>query len=180
LIIAGENANSHASRVIAAQKNGFFARYAFNLCAVCVKPYFHPMATHHSELKWIDELKFDALQNGKTIRIDANPDENASTGVRPKALILSSLAGCTAIDVVEMLKKMRVEFSDFSIKVSGELTEEHPTTYHTITLTYIVKLKNATDKDKMEKAVNLSQEKYCGVTAMVKKFAGLKVGIEYL
>ncbi len=138
------------------------------------------MAQHHSELKWIDELKFDAFQNGKTIRIDANPDENASTGVRPKALILSSLAGCTAIDVVEMLKKMRVEFSDFSIKVTGDLTEEHPTTYHTVHLTYLVRLNNSADKDKVEKAVNLSQEKYCGVTAMVKKFADLKVAIEYL
>jgi putative redox protein len=138
------------------------------------------MATHHSELKWIDELKFDALQNGKTIRIDANPDESTSTGVRPKALILSSLAGCTAIDVVEMLKKMRVAFSDFSIKVSGELTEEHPTTYHTIPLTYLIKLADNNNRDKVEKAVNLSQQKYCGVTAMVKKFANLKVAIEYL
>ena len=138
------------------------------------------MATHHSELKWVNELKFDAFQNGKTIRIDANPDESQTTGVRPKALILTSLAGCTAIDVVELLKKMRVEFSDFSIKVSGELTEEHPTIYHTVKLTYLVKLQNPVDKDKVEKAVNLSQEKYCGVTAMVKKFANLQVGIEYL
>ena len=138
------------------------------------------MATHHSELKWIDDLKFDAFQNGKTIRIDADPDETTTTGVRPKALILTSLAGCTAIDVVELLKKMRVEFSDFSIKVSGELTEEHPKTYQTVILTYLVKLKDAADRDKAEKAVNLSQEKYCGVTAMVKKFADLQVHIEYL
>ena len=138
------------------------------------------MATHHSELKWIDDLKFDAFQNGKTIRIDADPDETTTTGVRPKALILTSLAGCTASDVVELLKKMRVEFSDFSIKVSGELTEEHPKTYQTVILTYLVKLNDAADRDKVEKAVNLSQEKYCGVTAMVKKFADLQVHIEYL
>lgn len=138
------------------------------------------MATHHSELKWVEDLKFDAFQNGKVLRIDANPDEEASTGFRPKALILSSLAGCTAIDVVELLKKMRVEFSDFSIKVSGELTSDHPTTYHTVTLTYFVKLNDPADKDKVEKAVNLSQDKYCGVTAMVKKFADLKVHVEYL
>src|ERR1700676_2071456 len=104
------------------------------------------MATHSSELKWIDELKFDAFQNGKTIRIDANPDEATTTGVRPKALILTSLAGCTAIDVVELLKKMRVAFSDFNIKVTGELTEEHPKTYQTVVLTYIIKLADANDK----------------------------------
>lgn len=138
------------------------------------------MATHHSELKWIDELKFDAFQNGKTIRIDANPDESTTTGVRPKALMLTSLAGCTAIDVIDMLKKMRVGFSDFSIKVSGELTEEDPKTYHVVKLTYLIDLKDEADRSKVEKAVNLSQEKYCGVTAMVRKFADLQVAIEYL
>ena len=138
------------------------------------------MATHYSELKWIDELKFDAFQNGKTIRIDANPDESVTTGVRPKALILTSLAGCTAIDVIDMLKKMRVGFSEFSIKVSGELTEEDPKTYQTVKLTYRIELKDEADRSKVEKAVNLSQEKYCGVTAMVRKFADLQVGIDYL
>jgi putative redox protein len=138
------------------------------------------MATHYSELKWIEDLKFDALQNGKTIRIEANEDEATSTGVRPKALMLTALAGCTAIDVVDLLQKMRVQFSDFGIKVSGDLTTEPPTTYHTITLTYLVKLNDDNDRSKVERAVNLSQEKYCGVSAMIKKFADLKVAIEYL
>jgi putative redox protein len=132
------------------------------------------------ELKWLDELKFDIAQNGKILRIDGNDNASVSTGFRPKALILSSLAGCTAIDIVDLLRKMRVEFSDFSIHVGGELTEEHPKTYHTVHLVYSIKLKNHEERDKMEKAVNLSQEKYCGVSAMVKKFAALKVKIEYL
>lgn len=135
---------------------------------------------HSTEIKWVADTKFDATQNGKTFRIDGEGDENLSTGFRPKALILSSLAGCTGIDVVDLLKKMRVEFSDFSIKVTGDLTEEHPKIYDKVTLTYSIHLANAEDKDKMEKAVNLSQEKYCGVTAMVKSFAVLTVHIEYL
>lgn len=135
--------------------------------------------SHKISLSHLGEDKFDVLQNGKTIRIDAAPEE-VSTGVRPKALILSALAGCTAIDVVELLRKMRVEFTDFKIDVQAELTEEHPKTYKTVDLVYYVKLNNPADKDKMEKAVNLSQEKYCGVTAMVKAFADLKVRIEYL
>ena len=129
-------------------------------------------------LTHLEEDKFDILQNHKTIRIDA-AEESASTGVRPKALILSSLAGCTAIDVVDLLRKMRVEFSDFKIDVEGELTEEHPKTYHTIRLTYFIKVRDE-EKRKVEKAINLSQDKYCGVTAMVKKFADLEVNIEYL
>lgn len=130
-------------------------------------------------LSQIGEQQFDILQNGKTIRIDT-AEESVSTGVRPKALILSALAGCTAIDVVDLLKKMRVEFSDFKIDVEGELSEEHPKIYHTVTLTYYIRLHDAEDKSKMEKAVNLSQEKYCGVSAMVKKFADLKVHTVYL
>lgn len=135
--------------------------------------------SHKISLSQIAEHEFDVLQNGKTIRIDSSGDEG-TTGVRPKALILSSLAGCTAIDVVDILKKMRVEYSDFRIDVAGELTEEIPKIYHTIHLTYFIKLQNEDDKSKMEKAVNLSQEKYCGVSAMVKKFADLKVKIEYM
>lgn len=135
--------------------------------------------SHKISLSHLGEDKFDVLQNGKTIRIDAAPEE-VSTGVRPKALILSALAGCTAIDVVELLRKMRVEFTDFKIDVQAELTEEHPKTYKTVDLVYYVKLTSLADKDKMEKAVNLSQEKYCGVTAMVKAFADLKVRIVYL
>jgi putative redox protein len=138
------------------------------------------MATHETEVKWLDDLKFDVLQNGKTFRIDGNHNENESTGVRPKALILTSLAGCTGIDIVDLLKKMRVEFTDFSMKVTGDLTDEHPKTYHTVTLTYYIRLTNPDDKDKVKKAVDLSQEKYCGVSAMVRKFAHLVVNIAYL
>lgn len=135
---------------------------------------------HFSELNWVDDLKFDVLQNGKTFRVDGNHDEVNSTGFRPKALILSSLAGCTAIDVVELLKKMRVDFSDFKITVSGNLTEEHPKIYDTVTLNYNIRLVNQIDRDKVQKAVDLSQEKYCGVSAMVRTFAKLDVAINYL
>ena len=135
--------------------------------------------SHKISLTHIEEDMFDIVQNSKTIRIDGS-DETVSTGVRPKALILSSLAGCTAIDVVDLLRKMRVEFSEFKIDVEGELTQEHPKTYHTIYLTYFIKLNNHEDKSKMEKAVNLSQDKYCGVSAMIKKFAELKVKVEYI
>ncbi|HLP52230.1 MAG TPA: OsmC family protein [Chitinophagales bacterium] len=134
---------------------------------------------HKISLTHLSEDKFDIAQNGKIIRIDAAP-EDVSTGVRPKALILSALAGCTAIDVVELLRKMRVEFTDFKIDVEAELTEEHPKTYKTVNLIYYIKLSTPADRDKMEKAVNLSQEKYCGVTAMVKSFAELEVRIVYL
>ncbi len=135
--------------------------------------------SHKVTLTQVGEHQFDILQHGRIIRIDSSDSEH-STGVRPKALILSSLAGCTAIDVEEMLKKMRVKYSDFRIEVKGELTDEVPKTYHTVHLTYFIRLHHEKDKDKMVKAVNLSQEKYCGVSAMVRKFATLVVNVEYL
>ncbi len=138
------------------------------------------MATHETELKWVDGLKFDALQNGKTFRIDGNQEETSSTGLRPKALILSSLAGCTGIDVVDMLKKMHVEFTYFGMKVKGELTEDTPKIYDRVTLTYSIRLSNSDDRAKVERAVHLSQDKYCGVSAMIRKFAVLTVEIQYL
>ena len=133
---------------------------------------------HSTEIKWVSETKFDAHQNGKVFRIDGEGDESLSTGFRPKALILSSLAGCTGIDIVDLLKKMRVEFSDFSIKVTGDLTEEHPKTYHTVRLQYHFYGSNL-DEKKLERAVNISVEKYCGVMEMFRQFAQIEINIQY-
>lgn len=138
------------------------------------------MAKHGIELKWIKDEQFDVQQNGKVLRIDGEGDESKSTGVKPKALILSSLAGCTAIDVIEILNKGRVSFTEFNITTEGELTDDYPKTYKTVTLTYHIRLQNSADKEKMERAVQLSQEKYCGVSAMVRSFADLKIHINYL
>ncbi|MFN8285755.1 MAG: OsmC family protein [Chitinophagales bacterium] len=138
------------------------------------------MASNEIELRWLSGERFDIQQNGKTLPIDGNSDAAKSEGFKPKALILSSLAGCTAIDVVEILNKMRVPFTEFSIKTIGDLTEDYPKVYHTVHLVYLIRLQNSEDKDKMERAVQLSQEKYCGVSAMVRKFADLQIKIEYL
>ncbi|MCS6820017.1 MAG: OsmC family protein [Chitinophagales bacterium] len=127
------------------------------------------------------KMLLEAHQNEHKFLIDAAPESGGEgKGVRPKALILTSLAGCTAMDVLSLLQKMRVEFSDFSVEAEGELTEEHPKIYHKVWLKYFIRLSNEADKEKMEKAVSLSQEKYCGVSAMVKKFADLSLEIVYL
>jgi putative redox protein len=92
---------------------------------------------------------------------------------------LNALAGCTGVDVVSLLNKMRVKFTDFSIEVSGTLTEEHPKVYHTIVVNYKIKVAD-TDRDKVEKAVKLSKEKYCGVSIMLGKAAKLESQIIFL
>ena len=121
--------------------------------------------------QWKDGMAFEAEVNGFKIMLDADEAVGGENlGPRPKALTLVSLAGCTAMDVISILKKMRVEPSYFNVEVEGELTEEHPKYYHLINIRYIFSGDNL-PLDKLEKAVNLSQERYCGVSAMLTKVA---------
>lgn len=116
-------------------------------------------------------MAFNANVNGHSIMLDA--DEAAGgmdKGARPKALLLAGLAGCTGIDVVSILNKMKVELADLIISVEANLTEEHPKVYNQIKIIYHFK-GNDLSLEKLNKAVNLSLEKYCGVTAMLAKSA---------
>lgn len=125
--------------------------------------------------KIIGDLKgnmaFQMNLDGHTIITDASESIGGNDlGPRPKQLLLAGLIGCTGIDVVLILKKMKVEFDDLSIEVEAENTEEPPKVYKTIHLTYRFKGKNL-PRNSIERAVSLSQEKYCGVSAMLKKAA---------
>ena len=82
--------------------------------------------------------------------------------------MLLSLAGCTASDVVSILQKKRVKLDDFEINISAEMTEEHPKVFTKIDLEYVFYGDNIAEKD-VERAIELSQTTYCGVTAMLKK-----------
>ncbi|MFW5774371.1 MAG: OsmC family protein, partial [Tangfeifania sp.] len=83
-------------------------------------------------------------------------------------LMLAALAGCTGMDVVSILKKMRVDVKDFNVTVEGDLTEEHPKQFSKMHVIYEFKGKNL-PMDKLRKAVNLSEERYCGVSATYRK-----------
>jgi putative redox protein len=130
--------------------------------------------------RWAKGMAFEANMSEHKLVLDSDPKFGGEgRGPRPKPLLLLSLAGCTGMDVVSLLKKMRVEFEDLIIKVTGELTDEHPKYYHKIHLTYQIKGKDL-NNNKVEKAVNLSQDKYCGVTYMLKKAAEITYNIEYI
>lgn len=119
------------------------------------------------------------INNHKFITDTTSADGGEDSGPSPKRLMLSSLAACTGIDVVSILRKMKVDFGAFFIEVEATLTEEEPKTYNQVTVIYRIKIENE-QRINMEKAVNLSVEKYCGVMAMFKKFAQVKTKIEYL
>ncbi|MFO8001570.1 MAG: OsmC family protein [Marinilabilia sp.] len=121
------------------------------------------------DLKWSGNMAFETEMNGHKMIIDADPSVGGENkGFRPKPLMLVSLAGCTGMDVVSILKKMRVEVEDFNVSVEADMTEEHPKQYNKMKIIYSFKGKDL-PREKIEKAVNLSEEKYCGVSAVYKK-----------
>jgi len=92
----------------------------------------------------------------------------SNAGVRPKELVLMALAGCTGSDVVSILQKKRVKLSDFEINITAQQSENHPKVFTHIDLEYVFYGKDIKEKD-VERAIDLSTETYCGVSAMLKK-----------
>lgn len=120
-------------------------------------------------LSWKRGMAFQTDLYGHKITIDADKSNGGQDlGPRPKALMLVALAGCTGMDIVSILEKMRVEIQDLDIKVEGEVTEEHPKHFTSMHITYEF-WGNDLPLEKLEKAVALSDEKYCGVSATLKK-----------
>ncbi len=125
------------------------------------------------ELKWTQDMSFEADVNGHKIIIDADEKVGGKDrGPRPKPMMLLALGGCTGMDVISILKKMRVELNGFSVNVEATITDEHPKYYDHFTIIYTFKGKNL-PMAKLEKAVNLSQDRYCGVSEMLRKSSTL-------
>jgi len=119
--------------------------------------------------KWLENMAFESEVNGHKLIIDATPEVGGEDrGPRPKILMLTALAGCTGMDVVSILKKMRVKFDDLNIKIEAELRDEHPKRYTAMHVIYEFKGKDL-PIEKLEKAVNLSQDRYCGVNDVYRQ-----------
>ena len=118
-----------------------------------------------------EDMAFEVELNGHRFMIDADERVGGKDkGPRPKALLLSGLAGCTGMDVRSILGKMKMPFDSFSVEVDAETTDEHPIVYTRIMLRYIFTGQDL-DRAKIQKAVKLSTEKYCGAHAMLGKAA---------
>jgi len=129
---------------------------------------------------WLGNMKFGSELDGHRIVTDLSLEGGGEdAGPRPKQLMLVALAGCTGLDVISILKKMRVEFDYFNMLMEADVTEDHPKHYTSIHLIYQFKGKNL-DMDKLKKAADLSQEKYCGVAAVYKKALELTYEIQIL
>jgi putative redox protein len=114
---------------------------------------------------WLSDLAFEAEVDGHKIYMDSTMEHGGkNTGPRPKPLMMVALAGCTGMDVAALLKKMKEEIEEFSVEVEGDITEEHPKRFEAMRVIYRLKGKRI-NRNNVEKAVNLSTQKYCGISA---------------
>lgn len=127
------------------------------------------MAQHEIETQWMGKMQFNALVNGHTIIMDA-PERvgGEDNGPIPKPFILTALSGCTGMDIVAILRKAQKEVKDLNIKVTGELSKQQPIEYVAMHVIYDFKGDESCKVAAMD-AVTVSQEKYCGVSQMLKK-----------
>lgn len=124
---------------------------------------------HAIKTSWKGGLAFEANINGHKITMDAPVEAGGqNSGPGPKKLQLAALSGCTGMDVVSILQKMRVEITAVDIEVQGNVTDEHPKHYESMHVIYSFTGKNLAI-EKLEKAVRMSEETYCGVEALYRK-----------
>jgi len=115
--------------------------------------------------RWLSDLAFEAEVGGHKVYMDSTPEHGGkNTGPRPKPLMMVALAGCTGMDVAAILRKMKETVEEFSVEVDGDITEEHPRRFEAMHIIYRLKGKGINRKN-VEKAVNLSTTRYCGVSA---------------
>ena len=136
------------------------------------------MATNIVTTTWKENMQLESDNpSGISLTMDAGEESGGEgKGYRPKALMLSSLAGCSGLDVVSLLTKMHAEVAEFRIDVTAELTDEHPKFYNKVKVDYHFSDSELQPK-KIQKAVNLSVTKYCGVMEMFRQFAEVEIEI---
>jgi putative redox protein len=134
---------------------------------------------HKVKTIWKEKMAFDSQIDNHILRIDTSDLLGDDTGPSPKKLLLASLAGCTGMDVVSLLNKMHAPITNFEMDIEADLTEEHPKVYSEIRLTYRI-YGHQLNKEKVQKAVDLSKDKYCGVSAMLKSNSPIIYAIEYV
>jgi len=128
-----------------------------------------------AEVIWTDHERYIGSATSRhSLVMDTAAEKTASS---PMELVLVALCGCTASDVVGILRKKREPFTGLEVRAKGERADGYPAVYTSIRLTYIVR--GEVSKKAMEDAVHLSKEKYCSVSAMLEKTAKITYTIEH-
>jgi putative redox protein len=105
--------------------------------------------------------------SGQIVKLDSTPDKAAAIGPSPVELVLQALGGCTAMDIVSILQKMRRTIRSLTVELDAERREEYPRIFTHIHILYILASSDATEHE-LERAIQLSEEKYCSVSGMLK------------
>ena len=128
----------------------------------------------HATIKWNQNMQFTATSgSGHSVLIDGSPEIGGEdSGMRPMEMLLLSMAGCSAMDVVFILKKARQDVTDCVIKINGERADTIPKVFTDIHVHYIIS-GNDLDEKHVKRAVNMSAEKYCSVAEMMRKAANV-------
>ena len=131
--------------------------------------------------KWISKLAFDVTSdNNHTARLDTTVEGGSlDSGMSPKQMLLASLCSCSGMDVVSILEKMKVSFSNLIIEAEAEQTTEQPKVFTFVNMVYKANIA-AIDLDKFKRAVELSHDKYCGVSIMLKKHCAINYTVEII
>lgn len=133
----------------------------------------------HFELNWVDKMKFEGETHSKhKILLDASEEVGGENkGPRPMELFIIGLMGCTAMDVISILTKMRKNVKSFKIEVDAEKAQEHPKVWTEINLKYILEGEDLDEKS-VSTAIELSQTKYCSAAATLRR-SGAKVNYTF-
>jgi putative redox protein len=130
-------------------------------------------AAKDAKVVWKEGLAFEGIGgSGFTVSLDTLAEEGGGTGFSPMEVLLVSLAGCTAMDVISILKKKRQDVTGFEVRAHGLRADDHPKIYTDITLEYVVR-GHGVDPKAIERAIELSETKYCSVAGMLKKAANI-------
>ena len=134
---------------------------------------------HEIETQWMGKMQFNALVNGHTVVMDA-PEKvgGEDNGPIPKPFILTALSGCTGMDIVAILRKNGKQVDEFNIRVEGQISKQAPIEYIAVHLVYEFSGDESFKNDAID-AVTVSQEKYCGVSRMLKKIMPVTWDILY-
>ena len=130
-------------------------------------------------VNWVDGmLMVGKSHSGHSITMDGPPEIGGENlGVRPMEMLLLGVAGCTMIDVVSTLKKMRQDLTQCETKVNAERANDHPKVFTDIHIQFVIKGKDL-DHNKVEKAITLSAKKYCSASIMLGKTASISHDFE--
>lgn len=130
------------------------------------------------KISWIEKLKFEGFSSsGHKVILDSLDNENS--GPSPMEYFLFSLAGCSGMDIISILEKMKKKIEKFEIMCEGERRKECPRIFKKINIKYVIKGREIDEKS-VQKAIELSKEKYCSVWNMISKLVEISYNFEIL